>query len=199
MRKQKKKLASQDAALVPLNRPCLPLSEKPDHHLTRNEPFSQEMHLKIPLSSQGLKMAYSNPGCRISVLSLLCEIDTTDGFLTSSSFRSVLFRFIFLDYSPFHCWKAKPDLRLSRTQIKERIPQMERITGGPRITCATPPFPEVVWQYSGAVVWWCGNTCAKGCSVATHRTFSQEVHIAPHHLREHSSEKTEWCGVSIDS
>jgi hypothetical protein len=63
---------------------------------------------------------------------------------------------------------------------------MERITAGPRITCATPPVPEVVWQYSGTVVWWCGNTCAQECGVATHGTFLQEDHVAPHHLREHS-------------
>jgi hypothetical protein len=35
--------------------------------------------------------------------------------------------------------------------------------------------------------------------VARHVTFSQEINVAPHHLREHSLEKTEWCGVSIDS
>jgi hypothetical protein len=40
-----------------------PLSSSPN-----NKPFSQEMHLKIPLSSQGLKLSNSKPGCRVSTL-----------------------------------------------------------------------------------------------------------------------------------
>jgi hypothetical protein len=34
----------------------------------KTEPFSQEMHLKIPLLSQGLKLPNSKPGCRVSAL-----------------------------------------------------------------------------------------------------------------------------------
>jgi hypothetical protein len=34
----------------------------------KNEPFSQEMHLKIPLPSQGLILSNSKPGCRVSAL-----------------------------------------------------------------------------------------------------------------------------------
>ncbi len=49
------------------------------------------MHLKMQLLSQGLKLSNSKRGCRVSALSLFCEIDTTNGFLTLSSFRSVLF------------------------------------------------------------------------------------------------------------
>jgi hypothetical protein len=39
-----------------------------DHHPPKNEPFSQEMHLKIPLLSRGLKMSNSKPGCIVSAL-----------------------------------------------------------------------------------------------------------------------------------
>ncbi len=33
---------------------------------TNNEPFSQDMDLKMPLSSQGLKMSNSKPSCSVS-------------------------------------------------------------------------------------------------------------------------------------
>ncbi len=38
-----------------------PLSSPPE-----TEPFSQKMHLKIPLSSRGLKLSNSKPGCEVS-------------------------------------------------------------------------------------------------------------------------------------
>jgi hypothetical protein len=41
---------------------------KPRSSLPKNQPFSQEMHLKIPLSSQGSEFSNSNPGCRILAL-----------------------------------------------------------------------------------------------------------------------------------
>jgi hypothetical protein len=34
----------------------------------KNEPFSQEMHLKITLSIRGLKLPNSKPGCIVSAL-----------------------------------------------------------------------------------------------------------------------------------
>jgi hypothetical protein len=37
----------------------------PDHCPPRNAPFSQEMHSKIQLSSQGSKSPNSKPGCRV--------------------------------------------------------------------------------------------------------------------------------------
>jgi hypothetical protein len=64
---------------------------------------------------------------------------------------------------------------LNQAQIIGRIPQMERITASPRINCATPPFPEVVWQYIGTVAWWCGNPRVKGCGVATHETLHRRI------------------------
>jgi hypothetical protein len=53
----KKELASQEATLVPFDRSCLPFSEKPDVHHPKNEPLSQEMHLKILHLSSGLKLS----------------------------------------------------------------------------------------------------------------------------------------------
>ncbi len=41
---------------------------KPRSSPSKNEPLSQEMHLKIPLLSQGLKLSNSKPGCRVSAL-----------------------------------------------------------------------------------------------------------------------------------
>jgi hypothetical protein len=34
----------------------------------KSEPFSQEMHMKIKLLSQGLRWSNSKPGCRVSAL-----------------------------------------------------------------------------------------------------------------------------------
>jgi hypothetical protein len=41
---------------------------KPRSSPSKNELFSQEMHLKIPLLSRGLKLSNSKPGCRVSAL-----------------------------------------------------------------------------------------------------------------------------------
>jgi hypothetical protein len=45
--------------LVPLERSCLHLSEKPRSSSQKTEPFSWEMHLKISLSSRGLRLSNS--------------------------------------------------------------------------------------------------------------------------------------------
>ncbi len=59
---------------------------KPTHH-PQNELFSQEIHLKIPLSSRGLILSISKPGCRVSALHFFCKIDSTNGLQTWSSFK----------------------------------------------------------------------------------------------------------------
>jgi hypothetical protein len=49
-------LASKEETFMPFDRSRLPLSEDPDHHpqnKTKNEPFNQERHLKIPLFKPG--------------------------------------------------------------------------------------------------------------------------------------------------
>ncbi len=46
-----KQVSEWKATFVPFDRSWLPLSENPDHHPPQNEPFSQKMHLKIPLLS----------------------------------------------------------------------------------------------------------------------------------------------------
>ncbi len=66
--RQKRKLASWEAKWVQLDRSWLPLPKNPDHHPPKNEPFSQEMHLKIPRLCRGLKFSNSKPGCRVSAL-----------------------------------------------------------------------------------------------------------------------------------
>jgi hypothetical protein len=62
------RMASLETTLVPLDRSRLPLSDNPDHHPQENEPFIQEMHLKITLLSRGLKLSNSKPGCGVSAL-----------------------------------------------------------------------------------------------------------------------------------
>jgi hypothetical protein len=46
-----------------LNRSFFPLSENMDPYPKKNELFSEEMHLKIPLLSWGLKLLNTKPGC----------------------------------------------------------------------------------------------------------------------------------------
>jgi hypothetical protein len=58
MCRQKKMLASWEATLAPFDRSRLHLPENPDvHPPKKNEPLSQEMHLKILHFSSGLKMS----------------------------------------------------------------------------------------------------------------------------------------------
>jgi hypothetical protein len=45
-----------------------PSFRKPRSPPLKNEPSSQEMHLKIPLSSWDLKLSNSKPGCWASAL-----------------------------------------------------------------------------------------------------------------------------------
>jgi hypothetical protein len=75
--------------LMSLDSSGLPISENPDHHT--HEPFIQQTHLKIPLLSWVFQLSNCKPGCKGWILSLFCEIDTTNGLLTPSSVRKVLF------------------------------------------------------------------------------------------------------------
>jgi hypothetical protein len=45
-----------------------PSYRKPRSSLPKKVPFSQEMHLKIPLLGRGLKISISKPGLRVSAL-----------------------------------------------------------------------------------------------------------------------------------
>jgi hypothetical protein len=81
-----------EATLMPLDRSWLSLSVRnPRSSPPENDPFSQEMHLKILLLSRGLKLSNYKPGCRVSALHFFCEIDNTNDFLTLSSISLVLF------------------------------------------------------------------------------------------------------------
>ncbi len=83
--RRREEKATYEHYKVTLDRSWLPLSENLDH-LLKMEPCSQDMRLNVPLSSQGLKLSNSKPRCSLGS-SLICEIDTTNGFLPSSSFR----------------------------------------------------------------------------------------------------------------
>ncbi len=90
---------------MPLDRPWLSF-RKPQSSPHKNEPFCQEMHLKIPLSSWGLKLPNSKPGCIVAA-PLLCEIVTTNGFLTSISFRYVFFQLLIPGLTTFSALESK--------------------------------------------------------------------------------------------
>jgi hypothetical protein len=78
---------------------------KPRPSPPNNEPFIQEMHLKMPVLSRGLKLSNSKPGCRVSALHFLGEIDTTNDFLTSSSIRWAFFSASYFRINP--CFTAE--------------------------------------------------------------------------------------------
>jgi hypothetical protein len=105
-KKKKKKTHSQvktqEACFEPLKRSWLPPSEypiitaekqiyfllkNPNHRSQKREPFSQEMHMKIPLLGLSLTISNFEPGCRISALHFFENYLPPNGFLTSSSFR----------------------------------------------------------------------------------------------------------------
>jgi hypothetical protein len=63
MARQKKvgEKKSEETTLVPFNRSLHLLSENPEHHPSTIEPFCEEMHLKIPLSTRDLILSKSTP------------------------------------------------------------------------------------------------------------------------------------------
>jgi hypothetical protein len=54
--------------MVQLNRSLTPHPENSDRHIQNYKPFSQEMHLKMPVSSWVLKISNSEAGCRVLAL-----------------------------------------------------------------------------------------------------------------------------------
>jgi hypothetical protein len=70
------------------------------------------MHLKITLSSRGLKLSNTKPRFRVAVLHFFREVETSNGFLTSNSILiqiNVFFSFLFQDEPQFYIeinWKA---------------------------------------------------------------------------------------------
>ncbi len=65
-REDRTKSVNQEATLVPLDNSWLRSFRKPRSSPPKTESFSPEMHLKIQLSSRGLKLSNSKPGCRVS-------------------------------------------------------------------------------------------------------------------------------------
>jgi hypothetical protein len=65
-----------------------PSSGKPQITSKKTAPVNQKMQLKILIFSQGLKLSNAKQCCRVSALFFffLCEIDTSNGFLASSSY-----------------------------------------------------------------------------------------------------------------
>jgi hypothetical protein len=61
-------LTGLEATLVPFDGSRIHTKENPNHQPKKTERLSQEMHLKIPLSSRGLKLSNSKPGYRVSAL-----------------------------------------------------------------------------------------------------------------------------------
>ncbi len=68
--KSHKHFTTGSASLItrPSNESSGHLGKKTVSSSQKTEQFSQEVHLKTPLSSRGLKLSNSKPGCRISAL-----------------------------------------------------------------------------------------------------------------------------------
>ncbi len=65
------------------------------------------MHLKIPLSKLGCEIGSSSARLLRLSSSLLCEIDATNGFLTSSSFWWMLFQLLVPELTPVSLLESK--------------------------------------------------------------------------------------------
>jgi hypothetical protein len=87
---------------------------KPRSSPPRKEPSRQEMPFRIQFSTRGLNILLNTKAAAVeSQLFLLCEIDTTYGYLTSSSFRSVLFFSFFSRLTPVSLLERKLGFELA--------------------------------------------------------------------------------------
>ncbi len=66
--KKKKGWRVEEATLVPLDRSLLTLSENPHLQPPKNDPFSNEMQLGIPLVNWGMNLSNHKPGWRVLAL-----------------------------------------------------------------------------------------------------------------------------------
>jgi hypothetical protein len=64
----KKRVGESRGEISAVNYVLTPSCRKPKSSTPKSEPFSQEMHLKIPLLSRGLISSNFKPGCRSSAL-----------------------------------------------------------------------------------------------------------------------------------
>ncbi len=80
----------------------------------KNEPFSQEMHMKIPLLSRGLKLMSSKAGCKVSALHFSVKLIPQMAFWHRANSDGCFFIFLSQDEPVFHRWKANRGLKLSR-------------------------------------------------------------------------------------
>jgi hypothetical protein len=71
--KNKKKLSSWEASFVPKNRSWLHLPEYFGSSPLKNEPLSQNLHLKISRLGCRLKLSNSKSCCKVAVLHLLLK------------------------------------------------------------------------------------------------------------------------------
>jgi hypothetical protein len=68
------------------------------------------MHLKIPLSRRGFYFSNSEPGRRVSAFHFFVREDTTNGFLTSSSYTLVLFHHPIIESTPVSLLESKSEV-----------------------------------------------------------------------------------------
>jgi hypothetical protein len=65
---EKKKISELGGEFGAISYVLTPSFRIPRSSPPKNEPFSEEMHLKTPLFSRGLILSNSKPGCRVSAL-----------------------------------------------------------------------------------------------------------------------------------
>ncbi len=82
----RKELASKVATLVPIDRSLLALSENLDQHPKKRTVQPRDA-FEVTAFKPGFEIVEFQTRLWNLSSSLLCEIDTTNGFLTSSSFR----------------------------------------------------------------------------------------------------------------
>ncbi len=98
---------------MPFDRSWLPLSENPNQHPKKKktkkkpEPFSQEMHLKIPLSSRGLRLSNSKPGCRVSALCLFVKEIPPMAFWHRAQSDKCFFQLLIPELTPVSLLESK--------------------------------------------------------------------------------------------
>ncbi len=120
----RKKVRELRADIGAISQVLTPSFRKPRSSPPKNEPFSQEMHLKIPLLSRGLKSSSSKPVCRISAIHFFVKGKTPMGFWHRVHSDKCFFSFLFQDQPLFHYWKAIRGLKLSRNL---RTPKSDHI------------------------------------------------------------------------
>ncbi len=115
----------------------------------KNEPFNQDMHLKMLLSSRGFRLSKIKPGRRVSARYFFVRwIPPMAFWRRAHSCKGFFFSFLFFQDQPlFHCCKTNRGLILSRNS---RTPKNDH----PHISSLWYRVPTRTNIRTGNVWWW---------------------------------------------